>query len=1215
MATDRRDNHKPRTSTGAEAPPAAGGQSAPSSRAGSSRRRRVVGGFIWFYLFFLFIYLLALAMTLFEIDAFQTLVAEIAGPAIEQGTGAGGFRQREIIQAVRSTQSPEGDGDLTTDGQKRALYERIAAKLDPLRVAVEALADISDNATPTVRVDETYERAQQEAFRDLAERIGLAVSDLKKQVKSSSGCDSKKKGDTSGTCNRIEALRNDLIALDEGVANLGALLPVPAPVPEQGSEQTRGVESPVADLRARVDALAGDFAQRDDAALVAESIASLSKQLDGLQMIDKEALYGWILGSFPEKKSGRTDPAKPAKQEAKKLNPITVELRQGGVSNQVVDLRWTLLAYGIKNNKTQEFQVDIPAEDEALRTMDERLVGILKRFQASEGVGVDGKLGRNTRTKLDAFRKECNEDPDTCWGTNGRPIPGAPPMAESQTAGQAPVPRVIVADLDQLRTALNQLKRVVVEQGVDLQQVNELVTPLAQMEVASRRLADLDLVVNLDSDPKSQKNLEESRRKFQKALRDLDAAIRGIRSTLGDAGGVVPIAEAIGEQDPLAHKKAENLLREFQALDRYQDILTPLAVVTLPRPQCGAWVGTSSGTLCWIGRGSTKIWNKIADIGFHAKDMATMTRQALDMMVILVMGAIGSLIYLTRYLLSQILQGNESGSAAWRPWSWYVFRPLFGVVVAFALYLLYKTGQVALGGGGGKVLASDVSLPILSVVALFGGLLSWQALEMIESKGRRWLSAQRREDLWASGLSQALRNAGKTTNDCASQVGVTPTQVDRWIGGQDKVTPEMQDRMTTWLGRERVEIFGDTNPRDIDEGTLRWATGLKGALKANKAGIDVPRLAQLIGQDVETVQAWVDLKRQVDQEMQFLIADKLGQQRDRLFTVERPDAEYWAVGLRTALRESSADALARAVGSTQQNIRRYVELKASVPQPLQNLIVETLALNHQILFSPTLPPDTDFKWAANLRDCLRKSQFKRSGDLAEKIDTEAAWVRSWMEQEVCGEEDAPYCGQVAPATQLVLAEALGCEAGTLFRSERAAADFKWVVTPRFGDLVEARGGISELASRLDLDVSRIERWIAGTEPVAPETQLVLLADLGLPVEERTSLFTSRPPVEPDRPEGVWWATGLRTAVREHPGYRTLSRLAAQLEIPVQTLFDQVELLAPVPTDLRDRITRLLGPTSAQQGPLFSSQRPDWSQFLWAPKLRAALAQADKEASA
>jgi transcriptional regulator with XRE-family HTH domain len=470
----------------------------------------------------------------------------------------------------------------------------------------------------------------------------------------------------------------------------------------------------------------------------------------------------------------------------------------------------------------------------------------------------------------------------------------------------------------------------------------------------------------------------------------------------------------------------------------------------------------------------------------------------------------------------------------------------------------------------------------------------------------------------ASGLRSALRLSGKTLEECAAQVGVSSTQVDRWIAGQDKVTPEMQDRILTWLNRERAEIFSDVNPKDIDEGTLRWGTGLKKALASNAAGIDAPRLAQLVGQDATTVQAWVDCQRQVDQPMQFLIADKLGKSRDELFTVGREDLPSWAVGLRGALKKGTAgygnaEALAKAIGSTRESVRRWMELKASVPLAVQAPIAQAMQLDTGQLFSLEPPLESDCRWACGLRECLRRRSMT-AAQLAERIDTEPAWIRAWMEQEPCSGPAPPYCGQVPPQTQAALIEALDCTEAELFRRERASADFRWAIMPRFGDLIRAKGGAAELAERLDLDASRVERWLAGTEPVAPQTQLALLADLGLPVEEGAGLFTTRPPLVPGTAEAVWWAKGLREAVRVHPDYGNLGRLAAALQVPVHTLFDQVELLEPVPADLRDRIQRLLIPAGTAALGLFTTDKPNWSAFRWAPSLRAKLAALEQTAA-
>ncbi|MEO1017018.1 MAG: hypothetical protein AAFY56_04925, partial [Pseudomonadota bacterium] len=58
----------------------------------------------------------------------------------------------------------------------------------------------------------------------------------------------------------------------------------------------------------------------------------------------------------------------------------------------------------------------------------------------------------------------------------------------------------------------------------------------------------------------------------------------------------------------------------------------------------------------------------------------------------------------------------------------------------------------------------------------------------------------------------ALGRGGHSPAECGNQIGRTPEQVERWLAGADMVTPEMQDRITTWLGRPLVEIFGDARP-------------------------------------------------------------------------------------------------------------------------------------------------------------------------------------------------------------------------------------------------------------------------------------------------------------------------------------------------------------------------------------------------------------------
>lgn len=1128
--------------------------------------------------------------------------------------------------------------DLQLLGNKEVIEESVV-----LSVALAAVPDVDASETPLKPEDD---RALKDSITKSAKNLLTGTGkliDLLSQVRLREQIIDRL-SDVRLDDSEEETVKKLMSKLDEDLAARDKL----NGVEESGGEHREALETSVRQTARQLAIVLPGFNPGVMTELrVAKLAKDLSDKLDALQDADESRLLDLVRDSYPADNVAGTATAPAAVGESSsELVKITAIIGPNVRNNpEVAEVRRILSAYGVKTGNTEKYKVELFLSDpEKRNAMDETLMRQVMSFQEDAQVVPRGKavknLGRATRAKLNAFVDECNKDPACIKPGVARtsaapavPPESAVPAASPASPATEPAAQSGGVQIDQeiqrLRIALRGLKNFVANQeGVDLRNIGILTGELAKIQVAARRLSNLDP----KPDTEMRKQAVEAPKRYQQAMAALTAAIDAMRATLNAETPNIAIANAIGD-DPLAHKKAETILREFQALDRYQAVLTPLAFLKFPNePPCRLLETEAKGKRAsadtqaekstnqdkqtqpktgdshCVQRFFVTIWNRIASIGFRAKDMATMTRQALDMMVVFVMGAIGSLIYLIRYLLSQILLSDEHSTPVWRPWSWYVFRPLFGIVVAFAIYLLYKTGQVALGGANTNVLSSDVNLPILSIVSLFAGLLSWQALEMVESKGRRWLSAQRRESLWATGLRQALRLRGKTVNDCASQVGVTPNQVERWIGGQDKVTPEMQDRICTWLEREWAEIFGTTNPRDVDEGALDWATGLKEALKNNRDGIDVPRLAQMVGQDVTTVQAWVELRQQVDQPMQFLIAEKLKVPRETLFQAEPPDAEYWAVGLRNALykgqcRYKNADELAKAIGSTRERVRRYMELKDPVSKPVQALIAGAMEIDQVKLFDPNQPLVSGYKWAAKLRDCMAKAKISNVAELADKIDTEATWVRAWMEQEVCGEEGPPYCGQVPPFTQPIFAEALGCDEATLFRAERAAADFRWVVMPRFADLVKGRGGVSELASRLDLDESRVQRWMTGQEPVAPATQLALLSDLQLPVEELDTLFTHRPPPDPSKPQGTLWATGLREAVRAHPGYRTLGRLASELGIPAQGLYDKVELLEPVPTDLRDRILVALGPATTGGESAFSNRAPDWSDFRWAPGLR------------
>ena len=80
-------------------------------------------------------------------------------------------------------------------------------------------------------------------------------------------------------------------------------------------------------------------------------------------------------------------------------------------------------------------------------------------------------------------------------------------------------------------------------------------------------------------------------------------------------------------------------------------------------------------------------------------------------------------------------------------------------------------------------------------------------------------NSQNRRNMYATGLKHALNVEDKSTAECAIKIDRTVKQIERWLEYHDKVTPEMQDRLVTWLDRSIGELFGDSIPEKTPPST------------------------------------------------------------------------------------------------------------------------------------------------------------------------------------------------------------------------------------------------------------------------------------------------------------------------------------------------------------------------------------------------------------
>jgi hypothetical protein len=478
---------------------------------------------------------------------------------------------------------------------------------------------------------------------------------------------------------------------------------------------------------------------------------------------------------------------------------------------------------------------------------------------------------------------------------------------------------------------------------------------------------------------------ETAEERFDQTREQLSKGIDQVETALQGRTRVITLANVIRSNPELsaagAAAMARSILHDFDALERFLPILMPLQ-----------WVASADSA--------------IARIGIAPKRLATLSTDSIQTIYIFMIGAIGSLIYITKYHLKLAIQGNWLGSAPTRPLPWLLFRPFFGIVVAFAVYLLVRAGQFAFGNGTEDGVGTDLNIPILSVVALFAGLLAWQALEAIETRGRLWFSSQTRKPLWASGLDHALRTSGRTIAECSHQIGRSTEQVERWLLFRDMVPVELQDRIATWLNKPLAELFGENKPVEELGGRPMWAVGLKAALDSRERRLDEEGLAELLHEEkradnLERIRKWINLKLQVSPAMQWQLVDLLEVPHSKLFAAALQDRNVWALHLRRTIesRRESARKVAERLALDVETIHAWKELEVPVPTAAQDRLISTLDRSFTELFEPE-PKEDDWLILANgLGQAIERKYGKPDLEaFAAEVDVDVARVQDWIER-------------------------------------------------------------------------------------------------------------------------------------------------------------------------------------------------------------------------
>lgn len=186
--------------------------------------------------------------------------------------------------------------------------------------------------------------------------------------------------------------------------------------------------------------------------------------------------------------------------------------------------------------------------------------------------------------------------------------------------------------------------------------------------------------------------------------------------------------------------------------------------------------------------------------------LATMPTQLLTLLLTMAMGALGSMLYITTdYFRSEFE----------RTFSWYVFRPVLGMVTAIAVFVLFKGGQLTISDAGASQALSEGLNPFfISFLGIISGLLSEQAIQRIRSAGTSVFSSSAEDrERWAVSVGTEMQAQSLTTDNLATYLRASKDTIDGWIAQKEPVPPTAQQLISALLRRPVRELFSDLGPK------------------------------------------------------------------------------------------------------------------------------------------------------------------------------------------------------------------------------------------------------------------------------------------------------------------------------------------------------------------------------------------------------------------
>jgi len=253
-------------------------------------------------------------------------------------------------------------------------------------------------------------------------------------------------------------------------------------------------------------------------------------------------------------------------------------------------------------------------------------------------------------------------------GKTSERTPAAVDGAEDSVACPLPDYQQRLTDLS---ASLTEFERTLLRADPELTVAKQLSAQIVAIGEAAGSLRRLKPGADLRyRDPTSERVGSAALAVFNQQQQVLSQTADSLEEILGKYSPAMAVGLKLGD-DPEAQFKASVIWSDFQALRRFEPILVPLRRLE------------ATGSEVY------GLPPAIAGLGLRPQKLATLGNEVLTLVLVLVIGALGSLIFMTKRQLSGALQGIGLMHKPDVGFAWYLFRPIFGVVVAFAIYLLY----------------------------------------------------------------------------------------------------------------------------------------------------------------------------------------------------------------------------------------------------------------------------------------------------------------------------------------------------------------------------------------------------------------------------------------------------------------------------------------------------------------------------------------------